>query len=186
MRKLLSVPLLGMSVLCSLLTGCDSNSSQQFATKQDSLLFAKSVLQKYPGEEMGATLQQDTTGPARGRSFRQGGPGEGVQPISWETVLLYQSNYDKDPQIKAPAGYFYQGFTVDSAAYQRIIKTSSIKGLYLRLGKKEDNSYTIMILGLDANGNVMNGKEANRKPGDSTNYDHTDPCPENCPVEPEN
>jgi hypothetical protein len=188
MRKFIPVSLLGAFLVCSLLISCDSNSGKQFSSKQDSLSFAQAVMEKYPGEKVTSTLQQDTSGPAKGRSF-QAGQDVGVEPIDWATVLLYQSNYDKDPQIKSPKGYFYQGFSVDSAAYNEIIKTASIKGLYLRLGKKPDGSYTIMILGLDANGNVMGGNKFNKADGDAngdTNFDNTNPCPENCPEEPVN
>lgn len=187
MRKFLSVSLLGTFLVCSLFIGCDSNSGKQFASKQDSLSFAQAVMEKYPGEKAGDSFQQDTSGPAKGRTFQQAGSTEGVQPISWDTVLMYQANYDKDPQMKSPKGYYYQGFSVDSAAYQSIIKTPSIKGLYLRLGKKTDGSYTIMLLGLDAKGNVMGGNKSNKADGGAngdTNFDNTNPCPENCPEEP--
>ena len=186
MQKSFIPSLLGLSLVCAMLYSCDGNSSQQFSTKEDSVRFAQAVLEKYPGEPMGAPLQQDTTGPAKGRTF-QAGPSGAVQPIDWATVLQYQSEYDKNPQIKSPKGVFYQGFSVDSAAYQAIIKTASIKGLYLRLGKKPDGSYTIMVLGLDASGNVMGGNKSNKAdggPNDDTNWDNTVPCPENCPMEP--
>ncbi|MBC7935791.1 MAG: hypothetical protein H7Y86_10615 [Rhizobacter sp.] len=177
--------LLGLCVVVSLFSGCAENSGKQFSTKQDSLTFARAVMETY-GPEQPDAVRYDTVPPVKGRNF-QTDPDGGIQPIDWSTVLLYQSNYDKDPQIKSPQGIFYQGFSVDSAAYKAIITTASIKGLYLRLGKKPDGSYTIMILGLDANGNVMGGNKANKAdggPNDDTNWDNTFPCPENCPMEP--
>lgn len=191
MQKSFIQSLLGLTLVCSLLYSCDGGGGQQFATKEDSLSFAQSVMEKYPAEsapKLGAGLQ-DTTGPATGRTFQQAGPEAGVQPIDWPTVLLYQANYDKNPQIKSPKGYFYQGFSVDSSAWQKIINTPSIKGMYLRLGKKPDGSYTIMLLGLDSKGNVMGGNKANKAdggPNDDTNWDNSIGCPENCPMEPGN
>lgn len=191
MQKSFIQSLLGLSLVCSLLYSCDGNSGQQFATKQDSIRFAQSVIEKYPAEsseKLGGALQQDTAGPAKGRTL-QVGPDGAVQPIDWSTVLLYQSNYDKNPQIKSPKGYFYQGFSIDSAAWNKIINTPSIKGMYMRLGKKPDGSYTIMMLGLDAKGNVMGGNKANKAdggPDDDTNWDNSMGCPENCPLEPGN
>ncbi|RYY47983.1 MAG: hypothetical protein EOO06_11595 [Chitinophagaceae bacterium] len=187
MRRVLFGAFPGLLISCILLYSCDGNSSKQFSSKQDSLNFAQAVMQQYPGERVTASTPQDTTAPVRGRTF-QAGPG-GVVPIDWATVKLYQSNYDKDPQIKAPQGYYYQGFSLDSAAYQTIIKTPSIKSLYLRLGKKPDGSYTIMVLGLDAKGNVMGGDKSNKADGgtnDDTNWDSLKECPDQCPEEPGN
>lgn len=190
MQKSFIQSLAGAVLICSLLYSCDSGSGgQQFNSKEDSLRFAQSVMQQYPGESLGASLQQDTTGPAKGKTFQQAGPEDAVRPISWDTVLLYQSNYDKNPQIKSPKGYYYQGFSIDSASYQTIIKTPSIKSLFFRLGRKNDGSYTIMVLGLDAKGNVMGGDKSNKAdggPNDDTNWDNTYPCPETCPMEPGN
>lgn len=186
MRNFFALCLLGAFLVCSLLSSCNGTADKQFSSKQDSLSFAQAVMAKYP--EANASASADTLSPAgavKGRTFQTGG----MEPVNWATVLLYQSNYDKDPQLKSPQGYYYQGYLIDSAAYQKIIKTPSIKSLYCRLGKKPDGSYTILILGLDANGNVMGGNKANKADGgaaEDTNYDNSQPCPQNCPEEPGN
>ncbi|RYY69133.1 MAG: hypothetical protein EOO13_10400 [Chitinophagaceae bacterium] len=177
MRKSFNQFLLAILITSSALYSCSGNSSSQFSTRQDSLSFAKAVLLKYPGQENSLS---DTVPPVRSRNFQDS---LGMKPISPETVKMYSDNYDKDPQLKAPEGYYYQGFTVDTAGYSMLTKIPSIKGLYLRLGKKEDGSYTIMILGLNGNGKRISAVEVNRTEADPPipDFDQLRPCPENCP-----
>ena len=178
MRKSFSQCLLALIITSSALYSCNGTSSTQFSTKQDSLSFAKAVFLKYPGQ--GNSVLSDTVPPVRSGTSRDT---TGMQPISWETVKLYSDYYDKDPQLKAPQGYYYQGFTVDTAGYSTLFKTTAIKGLYLRLGRKPDGAYTVMILGLDANGKRISAGEINRVEGDPAipDFDQLKPCPEYCP-----
>lgn len=176
MQKPFILSLLGICITCSLLYSCAGNSGKQFTTKQDSLSFAQAVMEKYPGQRpapVSASLQ-DTAVPQP----------YVMQPITWETVKKYQSNYDSDPQLKTPTGLYYKGFSIDTAGYSTLIRTPAIKSLYLRLGRRDDGSYTVMILGMDAKGNIIHtitGPGTGYEGDEPTNFDNLPPCPANCP-----
>lgn len=177
MQKSTVLSLLGLCTTCTLLFSCTGNSGKQFSNKQDSLSFAQAVMEKYPGQKPLSSPQRDTTGPDKPQPYD-------MQPISWETVKKYQSNYDSDPQIKTPGGLYYKGFSIDTAGYSTLIKTTAIKSLYLRLGKRDDGSYTIMVLGMDAKGNIIHtitGPGTGYEGDEPTNFDNLPPCPANCP-----
>ncbi len=160
--------------ISSSIISCDSTDSKTFSNKNDSVAFARAVLDQYP-EASSGRLVSDTTG------FPLPGPGDGFSPISWETVEDYSKRYDADPCLKSPTGVFYQGFSIDTAGYTRLMRTPSIKGLFMRLGKKPDGGYTIMILGTDAEGKIINTASVAGAPKDSTNFDQIPPCPAQCP-----
>lgn len=150
--------------------------NQVFNTKEDSVQFAKIVIEKYPNEflELGDTSILPT------KHY-------GVQPIPWDTVVAYKDYYDKDPKLFNLRNEAYKGFNIDPAGYARIMKNPNIKGIYLRLGRRTTGEYTIMLLGTDINGKIISqeeipGPQTNlNSPKDTTDYDHLDPCPTNCP-----
>jgi hypothetical protein len=176
MQKSTVLSLLGLSITCTVLYSCTGNSGKQFSNKQDSLSFAQAVMQKYPGQKPLPSVERDTTGPDKPQPYE-------MQPISWETVKKYQYNYDNDPQLRTPGGLYYKGFSIDTAGYAMLLKTTEIRSLYLRLGKRDDGSYTIMVLGMDAKGNIIHTITPQTGLGgdEPTNFDNLPPCPANCP-----
>jgi hypothetical protein len=174
MLKSISIACCLAAVAGLFFTGCKSNGSESpFSTKEDSIKFARAVYKLYPKE-----VRQDADTLIM--------PGTGVQPIPWDTVLAYQNYYDRDPKIFDPANKPYKGFSIDPNGYNMITANTAIKGLYLRLGRKADGSYTIMLLGTDTAGNILQKKNLEARPaggdgGGSTNFDNTIPCPANCP-----
>lgn len=148
-------------------------------TKTDSVQFAKAVYALYPTEVVQAPIL-DTLAPSITDK-------EGVMPIPWDTVLAYKQFYAKNPQLYNPSKQPYEGFSIDPNGYRMIKENELIKGLYLCLGRKGDGAYTIMLLGTDENGYLINkGKTQGRlaNPKDSTNFDNVVPCPEQCiPIE---
>jgi hypothetical protein len=155
----------------------NGKSGNQFNSKEDSLSFAKDVMQKYGKEGSLLLPEQDT--PLKARPLL----GKGMEPISWETVVKFKDYYDKDPQLFNLDKQPYKGFSIDTAGYTMLMSNTHIKGLYLRLGRKDDGAYTIMILGTDANGQVLQTKNSLLKTtGDeNSNFDQVIPCPTNCP-----
>ncbi len=160
--------------LCILLTytSCTSGGSG-FTTKQDSLNFAKAYFNKYPDENsVIAKYNSDDSVVAKG-----------FGPISWTTVKAYEQAYDKNPLIFSLDGKPLKGYIIDTAGYSMLKANKAIKGIYMRLGKKADGAITIMILGLDASGEILKDS-AEKMPGENPpgTYDNTDPCPKNCPA----
>lgn len=176
--------LAGLLISSAFLYSCTGSGGQQFSTKEDSVRFAQAVMEKYPGEKRGVSLLADTVPVPKGRDLQEPKP-TGMQPISWETVIQYSESYDKDPQLKSPYGYYYKGFIIDTAGYNMLLRNAAIKGLFLRLGKKADGSYTVMLLGLNEKGGMVYSGDVNAKGGvalkDSSNYDNLNTCPEICP-----
>ena len=171
--------LAGILLLCFMLTytSCTNGAGTTFRTKEDSLAFAKTYFEKYPGENS-----------VRVKYGNEDTLMKGIKPITWATVKTYQSNYDKNPFILSPTGVPLNGFTVDSTGYAKLLNSKKIKGLYLRFGVKVDGAFTIMILGTDAKGNVMKDTiniKGGVGDGTGTNYDDTPPCPTACPTEPD-
>ncbi|HSN60606.1 MAG TPA: hypothetical protein VLR49_06710 [Ferruginibacter sp.] len=154
------------------------NSGKQLNNKEDSLNFAREIIQKYGTN--GALLSPEQDTPVKARTLT----GKGVEPITWDTVMSYQDYYDKDPLLFSPEKKAYKGFSVDPRGYSMITGNSNIKGLYLRLGRKADGAYTIMILGTDSLGNILqkNNVQSKSLDGDAySNFDNTTPCPDICP-----
>jgi hypothetical protein len=166
----------GFLAVWILFVACNGSNSQRFSSKSDSLAFARAVLEQYPETTSGESLSDTVVSQ---RMLLK--PGEGFSPISWEQVLDYGNRYDADPCLKSANGVFYQGFSIDTAGYTRLMNTKSIKGLYLRLGRKPDGDHTIMVLGTGQDGKIINTGETYRAPQDSTNFDSLQPCPDTCP-----
>lgn len=160
--------------MLAFVASCNSGDSKTFSNKTDSLAFAQAVMDQYP-EARSTRMVSDTSTPASSK------PGDSFSPISWQTVEDFSKRYDESPGLKSPQGFYYQGYSIDTAGYNRLMKTTSIKGLYLRLGKKPDGDYTIMILGTDANGKIINTEATAASPRDTTNFDNIPPCPDLCP-----
>ncbi len=161
----------------ALTASCDSGKNGPTLTnKNDSLTFARNVMKAYGGEAILSDQQQDR--PAGARTMGK----DSMQPISWATYLKYKNYYDKNPLIFNPDNKAYKGYTIDAAGYARLMSNPAIKGLYLRLGRKDDGSYTIMILGTDGSGQVLNSSDSLELGGNGdTNFDNVIPCPTNCP-----
>ncbi len=155
-------------------TACNGDGGKQFSTKEDSLSFARSVMEKYPAT---LTTLQDST-PAKAQPFSA----NGMQPISWDTVVSYRTYYDKYPLIFNPQKQPYKGFSIDATGYTNLLSNPAIKGLYLRLGRKGDGSYTIMVLGADSAGNILQTDAALPATSEAiSNFDNVAPCPDVCP-----
>ncbi|MFT3979691.1 MAG: hypothetical protein QM687_04420 [Ferruginibacter sp.] len=159
-----------------LLYGCGQNDTKPLETKEDSLVFARSIMDKYPQEGLHQQKPADTIPGGKGGTAEK----YGFSPISWSTAQSYMANYDKDPQLKSPYGYYYQGFCVDTAGMIILRQTKEIKGLFLRIGKKDNGEYTVMVLGTNASGKIIDTLSKDGDPK-GTNFDALDPCPNTCP-----
>jgi len=167
----------GLFLFFSLTSCTRQKGGSSFTSKSDSVQFAKAVYALYPNEVTEPLVTDTLTPPITDQ--------EGVRPIPWDTVLSYKQYYAKNPLLYNPQKQAYQGFSIDPNGYSMIKGNELIKGLYLCLGRKGDGAYTIMLLGTDENGNLINkgdtqGKLAN--PKDSSNFDHVIPCPDQCIV----
>ena len=149
---------------CSLFTA-----KQPFANQNDSIQFAKEVIAKYPNISRTAVVtfaRKDT-----------------LTPIDWSVVNRYKDNYEDSPLLKRPDGMPYRGFLIDSAAYELLVKKHNrYKQLYLRLGRNSNAEYTIMILPMAGDSIIYKGKRNVNKGDADNNYDHLDPCPDQCPT----
>lgn len=155
-------------------TGCQQP-GKAFTTKEDSLNFAKAYFNQYPEENSVKTKLKSDSGSA-----------SAVQPLNWAEVLRYRDQYDKQPLIYNIKGDALKGFSVDANGYNQIKSNSFIKGLYLRLGRKDDGTFTIMLLGTDGNGKVLGENQQTQRKAlkdstEQTDYDNVEPCPANCP-----
>lgn len=171
-----TINLLCVVVLTGLIffTSCKQPGSS-FINKEDSLSFAKAYYDLYPEENSVKTLLKPDSGSI-----------SAVQPISWEQVIRFRDQYDKHPLIYNLKGEALKGFSVDANGYNQIKSNDAINGLYLRLARKDNGAFTIMLLGLDENGKVIGeGQQIQmRAAKDSTHdsdFDNIDPCPANCP-----
>lgn len=149
------------------ITACNNQSeSTCFKTREDSLAFAKLVMEKYPDtlpkEEMKIWVSQENKIAAAG-------------PISWATVEAYSASHDSSPLFRI-GGQTVKGLMVDATGlnYVRGLSAANYSKLYLRFGKKPDGSYTVIILPVKTNGEI--------EKIDNRNYDHLDPCPTSCPT----
>jgi hypothetical protein len=158
-------------ILCS----CNNNkASQTFATKEEALHYADSIYASYP----------KVTRPAMANFSEFAADSVGftkMTEIDWDTVIKYRDNYDKTPLLyRLRDGKPYRGFRVDVDALNLIRKIGRYKQLYIRLGKKDNQEYTFMVLPLDEKGNLIQGMRRPKGTGPNDNYDHLDPCPDNC------
>jgi hypothetical protein len=163
-----------------LIGGCNSGSSSPtLNNKQDSLSFARDIIKLYEAEQPGRILSQQQDSIVQSTISVTGG----MQPIGWDTFEKYKKYYDENPLLFNPLKQAYKGFMVDTAGYNMLMGNTEIKGLYLRLGRKEDGAYTIMILGTNASGQVIqtSGAMINTSATDPSNFDHLNPCPQDCP-----
>ncbi|RYF89566.1 MAG: hypothetical protein EOO03_05755 [Chitinophagaceae bacterium] len=178
MRKNVFQVLVAVCLVAGIFLSCDSrNSTQPLNTKSDSLAFARTVMQAYGSE---ALMQEEQQPPAQTRNLMGA---DSMQPISWATFEQYKKAYDKSPKIFNLQNQPYKGFTIDATGYSKLQGNPTIKGLYLRLGLKEDGSYTIMVLGTGASGQVLTTLDTlvTGNGDDGTNYDNLRPCPSHCP-----
>jgi hypothetical protein len=99
--------------------------------------------------------------------------------ISFSTVMSYRDAYNQHPIMRDPqTNLIVKGFTIDAKGVQIIRDSLRYRQIYIRLGRKPNGHYTMMLLPLDANGNlVQNGTN----PGVGANYDNLEPCPDECP-----
>ena len=165
--KALSV---SMFVLCFL--SCSKKKATEepsFATKTDSLEFAKTVFKKYPGENKFAPVSFLKTKSGKAAS----------EPVDWDIIKQYKENYDRHALLYSPAGKLYKGFILDEGSLNAFKSNTRCSQLYFRLGLSNDDEYTIMVLPMDARGNILQISKA--QPGQDLNQDHLDPCPDICP-----
>lgn len=167
--------LLAIAAITVLLTytSCVSGSGGGFKSHEDSMRFAKAYYDKYP-EENSVKIKYNSADSIAAKGFG---------PITWEQVLAYKARYDKKPVIYSPTGVALDGFVIDTAGYNMILANKDIKGLYLRLGIKDDGAYTLMTLGTDSSGRVMklSGKSINGVTNGNSNFDNIAICPTYCP-----
>jgi len=158
-----------------LTTSCNLFSSNQaFTTKEDSLIFARKVYAKYYNADQSVVVKFDSV-PAQYA-------GQKTHPIDWDTVRHYRALYDQHPLLLMPDGTPYRGFKLDSSGF-KMLKSSKYYELYIRLGRKDDQTYTFMILPIDKDGKLVQRSPRSVKTDPNDNYDHLDPCPENCPTD---
>jgi len=153
-----------------ILHSCNNKqASQSFATKTEALHFADSIYASYPGVTRAsvATFTRKDT----------------LTPIDWDVVIQYSRNYDDSPLLKKPDMTPYKGFLIDSAGYALLVrKHNKYKQVYLRFGRRSNGEYTIMVLPMAADSIIHRGRRNPNKATDNNNYDHLDPCPEQCPT----
>ena len=172
--KFYSVLIISIGMI--LAVGCNETSTSKMQTKTDSLEFARKVMEMYPDSALATPIRSARTSRAA--------VGDTTIDLSgylpWDSVIKYKDNYDKDPFVipGVPKGYF--GFMMNKQTYRAILDNANIEGLYLRFGRKSDGTYTIMILGTDAEGKLL--EFSNEQAGGAhSNFDNTLPCPSNCP-----
>ena len=161
-------------LLCgALLQACTEQKNTSFKSKEDSIRFARTVLANYP------EVLLDTSRP----SLAPQAPGQGVSPISNQLMREYFRLYDADPKLFTPSGLAYKGFGIDTAGWTTIKNNPKIFGLFMRLGRKPDSSFTIVLQGLDAKGHIINNgmTGAGTQDDNPTNFDNSTACPEKCP-----
>lgn len=165
----------GITAIFGLITfaSCNSGDGVSIKSRADSLRFARTYFNKYP-EENSLKIKYRSADSIVAK---------GVRPITWGEVERYKVSYDKHPLIFSPDGTTLNGFLIDSTGYSLIVRNKNIKGLYLRLGKKDDEAYTIMLLGTDISGAVIrdSGYVNQGTYSISGDFDNVLPCPTNCP-----
>lgn len=176
MRHLLKSNLLYIFLLSLLgFISCNENTQNScFKTKEDSIKFAKTVIAIYP-ETQGAKIADFGNNP--NKSFGQ----KKFNPIDWDKVLEYAVNYDSNPLIKDK-----KGFMIDQRGLSLIKANNNYSQLYLRFGKYTNssiinNDYTVMIIPLDGESEILSRSAGTERQGENSNYDELDPCPRACP-----
>lgn len=172
MKLLLKFPftIFLFAILLSFSACNDDSGKGYFKTKQDSLAFAKTVFKVYPGERnvsLIVTFSENTAAAVPS------------QPVSWETIDRYKSQYDASPLLQKPSGAYYKGFILDAASFAAFKSNANCAQLYLRLGTKDNGEYTIMVLPMDKSKNLLQSMPS--PTGVNLNHDHLDPCPSECP-----
>jgi hypothetical protein len=174
MQKLILATLITCAGLLALSSCNDNTGGTSFKTKEDSINFAKSVMEIYPDSarpvirRMARSMAADTVNP-------------GMMPIPWDTLTNYVKAYNEDSRkLLNPNGKPYEGFTIDAEGYRLLLENADIQGLYLRLAKKADGSYTIIIMGTDGNGKPLQNSATPPSSGNSI-FDNLRPCPDVCP-----
>jgi hypothetical protein len=143
----------------------EGGGSSSMKTKEDSLAFARAVMERYPER---AT--------SRAMMMAADSSGEIAPPeIAWDSVVKYRDRYDKNPFALEAAEKPINGYVVDESTYALITGNPDIKSLFLAFGRKADESHTIMLLGLDADGKMISDDAKH------ANYDYSSPCPDRCP-----
>lgn len=156
--------------------GCNETSTSKLQTKTDSLEFARKVMEMYPDSTV-------ATAPRMARTSRAAVGDTSVDLtgyLPWDSILKYRDNYDKEPFVIPGVSKGYFGFMVSKETYRAMLNNPKIEGLYLRFGKRSDGNYTIMILGTDASGNLIEFSSESAAGGQS-NFDNLTPCPNACP-----
>ncbi|MES2894022.1 MAG: hypothetical protein V4725_18525 [Bacteroidota bacterium] len=171
--------LMGILLLGACVISCTQQSStNNFTSKEDSVKFARAVYNLY-AEDVEQVEIDTSRGPGK----------KGVHPIPWDTVKAYQDYYDRDPKLFTSNNQPYKGFSIDANGYKWITKNKAIEAIYLRLGRKGDGSYTVMMLGTDSSGRILHTKTVETSDptkADPTNFDNAVPCPTDCPVDDNN
>ncbi len=165
-----------ISIGMILAVGCNETSTSKMQTKTDSLDFARKVMEMYPDSAIST--------PARSARTSRAAVGDTSIDLSgylpWDSVLKYKDNYDKDPFVMPGLPKAYFGFMLKKETYRAILDNASIEGLYLRFGRRSDGTYTIMVLGTNADGNLIEFSNE-QAAGAHSNFDNLTPCPFTCP-----
>ena len=148
---------------------CNETGSGKAGTKEDSLRIAKKIAEDYPVE-----LSKLSSMSKSALSLEQ-------TYITWDTVLAYKNDYDKNPLFCIEGKEPIKGFLVNKETYKSMMENTNIEGLYLRFGKKGDGTYTMMLLGTDAEGNLLEMTNEVDPDQPRANFDHSSPCPTSCP-----
>lgn len=162
-----------LCVILISLSACNDNAGKDnFKTKQDSLAFAKTVFKAYPNEK---NLPLVVTFAERSSEKMLS------EPVAWDTIDKYKTQYDISPLLQKPGGgAYYKGFILNTASFTTFKNNTNCSQLYFRLGKNDNGEYTIMVLPMDAKRNLLQSTPVTGV-GQNLNQDHLDPCPSECP-----
>ncbi len=175
MQKLILATVIICAGLLALSSCNDNSGGTSFKTKEDSINFAKSVMEIYPDSARPVARRT-----ARSMAADSVSP-EAMIPIPWDTVVRYSELYDADSRrLLDSKGAAYKGFSIDAGGYQMLLNNAAIESIYLRLGRKDDGSFTIMVMGMDKNGKLLESSAA-EPPSGRSNFDNLKPCPDICP-----
>lgn len=172
--KFYSALIISMGMI--LAVGCNETSSSKMQTQSDSLEFARKIIEMYPDSTV-------ATAPLTARTSRAPLGDTSIDLsgfLPWDSVIKFKDNYDKDPFVIPGVTKGYFGFMVSKETYRAMLDNTNIEGLYLRFGRKSDGNYTIMLLGTNAAGNLIEFSNE-QAAGAHGNFDNTLPCPSNCP-----
>jgi hypothetical protein len=177
-KKYLGTHVSLLAVLIIMFASCCNNDKQSSGSKEapiDSLKIVKAYLKKHPQPMV---VSFDSVHSVASKD---------MEPIDWEKdVTRYAGNYDEYPAMIKANDTPMRGWRIYENDLDLIRKKVNYRQLYLRLGRRGDGSYTLMILPLKGDGSVLyrRGKNPKRRPmtdPPDNNYDHLDPCPDQCP-----